>query len=81
VHDHVTYSQCKIKGKVVADLVRNVPVLSTAELERVFEFLVRANEVHDLKFGSDGEFLALLVARTVARFTQIVSAHLGTLAS
>jgi hypothetical protein len=81
VHDHVTYSQCKLKGKVVADLVRNVPVLSTAKSERVFEFLVRANEIHDLKLVSNGEFLALLVARTAGRFTQIVSADLGTLAS
>jgi hypothetical protein len=62
---------------VVADLVRNVPVLSIAEPERVLEFLVRASEVYDLKLVSDGEFLALLVARTTGRFTQIVSAHLG----
>lgn len=34
-HDHVTYSQCKLKGKVVADLVRGVPILSTAEPKRV----------------------------------------------
>jgi hypothetical protein len=81
LHDHVTYFQCKLKGKVVADLVRNVPVLSTAEPERVFGFLVKANEVYDLKLVSDGEFLALLVARSAGRFTQIVSAHLGTSAS
>jgi hypothetical protein len=62
--DHVNYSQCKLKGKVFADLVRNVPVLSIAEPERVLKFLVRASEVYDLKLVSDGEFLALLVARS-----------------
>lgn len=80
-HDHAAYFQCKMKGKVVADLVRNVPVLSMAEPERVFEFLVRASEVYDLKLVSDGEFLALLMARTTGRFTLIVSAHLSTSSS
>jgi hypothetical protein len=81
VHDHVDYSQSKLRGKVVTDLVKNIPVLSDTEPESVFKFLVRAREVYDLNLVSDDEFLALLVARTIGKVTQIFGAHLSTSAA
>lgn len=81
MHGHIVYSQVKLRGKVVADLVRNVPVLSKAEPEKVFQFLLGASEVYDLHLVSDGEFLALLVTRTTGRFTQIIGSHLSTSAT
>lgn len=76
VHAHVNYSQIKFRGKVVTDLMRNIPVLSDTEPDRVFKFLVRAREVYDLNLVTDAEFLALLVARTTGRIMQIISVHL-----
>jgi hypothetical protein len=78
VHGHVSYSQIKLRGKVVTDLVKNIPVLSDTEPESVFRFLVGAKEVYDLNFVTEVEFLALMVARTTGRVTQIISVHLGT---
>jgi hypothetical protein len=63
---------------VVTNLVKNIPVLSDTEPESVFRFLVRAREVYDLNLVSEVEFLALMVARTTGRVTQIISVHLGT---
>jgi hypothetical protein len=77
VHDHVSYSQIRLRGKVVTDLVKNIPVLSDTEPECVFKFLVRAREIYDLNLVTDAEFLALLVARTTGRLTQIFSVHLS----
>jgi hypothetical protein len=77
VHDHASYSQNKLRGKVATDLVKNIPVLSDTEPESVFKFLVRAREVFDLNLVTDVEFLALLVARTTGRVTQIFSVHLS----
>jgi hypothetical protein len=69
VHDHVSYSQSKLRGKVATGLVKNIPVLSDTEPESEFNFLIRAREVYDLGLVTDAEFLALLVARTTGRPT------------
>ena len=74
-HGHVTYSQYKVRAKVVTELVETIPVLSDAKPEAVLKFLIRASEVYDLGLVADGEFLALLVARN-GRFTQITSGSL-----
>jgi hypothetical protein len=52
--------------------------LLPAEPESVFDFLVRASEVHRLNLVSDEEFLALLVTRTTGRITQVLGVHLST---
>jgi hypothetical protein len=78
VHDHVSYSQIKLRGKVATHLVKNTSVFSDTEPESVFKFLVRAREVYDLNLVMDAEFLALLVARTTGRLTQIFIVHLST---
>jgi hypothetical protein len=62
---------------VAIALVKNIPVLSDTELESVFKFLIRAREVYELNFVTDAEFLALLVARTTGRLTQVISVHLS----
>ncbi|PNF40121.1 hypothetical protein B7P43_G10002 [Cryptotermes secundus] len=62
VQGHVTYSQIKLRAKVVTDLVKGTPVLSDAEPEAVLKFLIRASEVYDLGLVMDEEFLDLLVA-------------------
>jgi hypothetical protein len=77
VHDHGSYFQMKLKGIVVTGLVKNIPVLSNTEPEAVFGFLARASEIHRLNLVSDEEFLALLVARTTGRITQIFGVHLS----
>jgi hypothetical protein len=77
VHDHVTVVQIKLKGNVATDLVKTLPVLSDTEPENVFKFLMRAREVYDLGLVTDAEFLALLVARTTGRFTQVIGVHLS----
>ncbi|PNF36842.1 hypothetical protein B7P43_G09252, partial [Cryptotermes secundus] len=68
----------KMRGKVVGDLVRNIPVLSGTDSESVLHFLIRAQEVYDLNLVVDLEFLAPLVGRTSGRVTQILGLHLGT---
>jgi hypothetical protein len=62
---------------VATDLVKNIPVLCDAEPENVFNFLIRAREVYELNLVTDAEFLALLVAKTAGRITQVISAHLS----
>jgi hypothetical protein len=81
VHEHGSYYQMKLKGNVVTGLVKKVPVLSSTEPEAVFAFLVRATEIHQLNLVSDEEFLALLVARTTGRITQIFGVHLSASSS
>jgi hypothetical protein len=71
VHDHVSYFQIKLRGKVTTDLVKNIPVLSDTEPESVFKFLVRAREVYDLNLVTDAEFLSLLFARMAGRLTHL----------
>jgi hypothetical protein len=39
VHENVSYSQSKLRGKVATDLVKNIPVLSDTEPESVFKFI------------------------------------------
>jgi hypothetical protein len=56
VHDHGSYLQVKLKGKVATDLVKNIPVLSDTEPENVFGFLVRASKIHRLNLVSDEDF-------------------------
>jgi hypothetical protein len=77
VHDHVSYAQLKLRGKVATDLVKNIPVLSDMKLENVFNFFIRAREVYDLNLVTDAEFLALLIARMTGRLTQVISVHLS----
>jgi hypothetical protein len=62
---------------VTTDLVKNIPVLSNTEPDSVFKFFVRAREIYDLNLVTDAEFLALLVARTTERLTQVISVHLS----
>ncbi|PNF24643.1 hypothetical protein B7P43_G00738 [Cryptotermes secundus] len=72
------YVQAKMRGRVVGDLVRNIPMLSGTDPESVLHFLIRAQEVYDLNLVGDLEFLALLVGRSSGRVTQILGLHLGT---
>jgi hypothetical protein len=81
VQGQVTNSHFKLRAKVVADLVKGIPVLSDAVPESVFKFLIRATEVYELGLVADEEFLALLAARRTGMFTQIISGHLGTSAN
>ncbi|PNF15478.1 hypothetical protein B7P43_G17030 [Cryptotermes secundus] len=74
----VSYVQAKMRGRVVNDLVKNIPVLSGTDPETVLQFLIRAQEVYDLNLVGDLEFLSLLVGRTSGRVTQILGFHLGT---
>ncbi|PNF41498.1 hypothetical protein B7P43_G13234 [Cryptotermes secundus] len=76
VHAQISYTQSKLRGNMVSDLVKSIPTLTGTEPEQVFRFLVRAEEVYDLKLVTDGEFLALLVARTTGRVMLIISGHL-----
>ncbi|PNF43668.1 hypothetical protein B7P43_G15204 [Cryptotermes secundus] len=73
----VSYVQAKMRGRVVGDLVRNIPMLSGTDPDSVLHFLIRAQEVYDLNLVGDLEFLALLVGRTSGRITQILGLHLG----
>jgi hypothetical protein len=81
VPGHVTYSRIKLRARVVSDLVRGIPVLSDAEREGVLMFLIRASEFYVLCLVTDEESLALLVARTTGRFTQIIGGHLSASAN
>ncbi|PNF39908.1 hypothetical protein B7P43_G18182, partial [Cryptotermes secundus] len=69
-------AQSKLRGNVLSELVRSIPILTDTEPERVFRFLVRAKQVYDLKLVTDREFLAMLVARTAGRLMNIISGHL-----
>jgi hypothetical protein len=75
VHNHVSYAKLKLRGKAASDLVKNIPVFSDTDPESVFNFVIRVREVYDLNIVTDAEFLALLVARTTGRFTQIISVN------
>ncbi|PNF20864.1 hypothetical protein B7P43_G11731 [Cryptotermes secundus] len=76
VHAQSSYAQSKLRGNVFSELMRSIPILTDTEPERVFRFLVRTKQVYDLKLVTDGEFLALLVARTAGRLMNIISGHL-----
>jgi hypothetical protein len=66
----------KMKLKLLADMVKNVPFLADTDPERVLKFLIAAKEVHDLKLVGDSEFTALLISRTTGRMTSILGSHL-----
>jgi hypothetical protein len=68
----------KMKLKLVTDLIKNVPVVEDADLERVLNFLIRAKEAYDLHLVTDCEFISLLLSRTPGRITQILGVYLGT---
>jgi hypothetical protein len=66
VPGRLSYIQAKMRGRVVGDLVKNMPVLSDADPESVLE-------VYDLNLVGDVEFLALLVGRTSGRVSDRLS--------
>jgi hypothetical protein len=68
----------KMKLKLLADMVKNVPFLTDTDPERVLKFLIAAKEVHDLKLVGDSEFIALLISRTTGRMTSILGSHLNS---
>lgn len=76
VHTQTSYTQNKLRGNVISDLVKNIPALTEPEPEAVFHFLVRAKAVYDLKLVVDGDFLALLISRTAGKLMQTISVHL-----
>jgi hypothetical protein len=43
----------KMRGKVVSDLVKNVPLLENVDPENILKFMVRLKEIHDLNLVSD----------------------------
>jgi hypothetical protein len=76
VQAQVNYLQAKLRGRVVADMLRGVPVLLNTEPENVFGFLVRVRQVYDLGLVTDEKFLTHIITKTTGRLTRIVSAHL-----
>jgi hypothetical protein len=54
----------KMRGKVVSDLVKNVPLLENVDPENILKFMVRLKEIHDLNLVSEFELLSLAVGRT-----------------
>jgi hypothetical protein len=75
---HANTHLTKAKLNLVSDLVKNVPLLTNTDPEKVLKFLIRVSEVYDLKLVTDNEFMSLLVSRTSGRVMQILGAHLGT---
>jgi hypothetical protein len=59
----------KMKTKLVADVMKNIPFLVDTDPENLLKFLIAMKGVHDLHLVTDGEFISLLVARTSARMT------------
>jgi hypothetical protein len=70
------YLQAKLRGRVVADMLRGIPVLLNTEPENVFGFLIRVRQVYDLGLATDEEFLTHIVTKMTGRLTRIVGAHL-----
>jgi hypothetical protein len=68
----------KVKVKLVSDLILGIPPLSSTDSEDILRFLIRVNQVVELKLLPDSEFMALLVSRTSGRVMQILGAHVGT---
>jgi hypothetical protein len=54
----------KMRGRVVSDLVTNIPLLTDTDPENIFKFMIQLKEVHDLKIVFDFEILSLTVGRT-----------------
>jgi hypothetical protein len=76
VHTQHGYLQAKLRGNVVTDMVKNLPVLVDTEPGNVFAFLLKAQEIFDLNLVVDLDFLALLVAKTTGRLTQLIAENL-----
>jgi hypothetical protein len=68
----------KVKVKLVSDLILGIPPLSSTDPEDILRFLIRVNQVVELKLLPDSEFMALLISRTSGRVMQILGAHVGT---
>jgi hypothetical protein len=66
---HASTYLTKIKINLVSDLIKNIPLLTDTDPERILRFLIRVSEVHDLRLVSDTEFMSLLVSRTAGRVT------------
>jgi hypothetical protein len=66
----------KMCGKVVSDLVKNVPLLENVDPENILKFMIRLKEIHDLNLVPDFELLSLTVGRTSGRVAQIVGSYL-----
>jgi hypothetical protein len=61
VHAQVNYLQAKLKGNVIMDMIKKLPLLLDNEPGNVFTFLMKAQEIFDLNLVLDVDFLALLV--------------------
>lgn len=68
----------KIKVKLVNDLIQAIPPLSSTDPEDILTFLIRVNQVVELKLLPNPEFLALLISRTSGRVMQILGSHMAT---
>jgi hypothetical protein len=66
----------KMRGRVVSDLIKNIPLLIDTDPENILKFLIQLKGVHDLKLVSDFEILSLTVGRTSGRVAQIVGNYL-----
>jgi hypothetical protein len=75
---HASTHLAKVKLNLVSDLVKNIPLLTDTDPEKILKFLIRMSEVYDLKLVTDNEFMSLLVSRTSGRVIQILGGHLGT---
>jgi hypothetical protein len=67
----------KVRLKLVTDLVQGIPVLSGTYPEAILKFLIRVNQIWELRLISDAEFLAVLFGRTSGRVMQILGTHLA----
>jgi hypothetical protein len=68
----------KVKIKLATDLISGIPVLSGTDPELILNFLIRANQIGDLKLIPDSDFMTLLMGRTTGRVMQILGVHLAT---
>jgi hypothetical protein len=66
-------------SKVRLKLVQGIPVLTGTDPEAILKFLIRVNQIWELKLISDAEFLAVLISRTSGRVMQILGTHLAML--
>jgi hypothetical protein len=61
----------KMKIKLVAGVMKNIPFLADTDPENILKFLMTVKGVYDLNLITDSEFMSFLVARTSARMTSI----------
>jgi hypothetical protein len=81
VMNSVTYAstpQNKIRLKIVSELLSAIPQLSGIDPEQIIQFLIRVNQVLELKLLPGSEIMPLLITRTSGRLLQIIGAHIGT---